>query len=103
MATLWVGDNAPNSLSELQEHLNQSSYCYQPPITVSMDQGYNTTITNTTWLWSSATLNLEELEEVYTARGMGNTLGNLIHLEEHGSIDYSPRGLFQSPIQIQPQ
>lgn len=97
---LWYGDNKPSSLQELKEQIIQSKPRYQPPVVTYMDTGWITTISDTPWLWSSETLINDELEELYNARGLGNTLGNLIHLEEHGSVPYSPRGLFQSPVQV---
>lgn len=67
-----------------------------------MNQGYETVIRNTPWLWASTTLTPDDLEEIYHARGIDATLGNIIYMEEQGSVLYSSRGLFQAPIQITP-
>lgn len=98
----WDGTDKP-SVEEFElEHLN-SSIIYQPPIVCTDAPFYWIPTQDTPWLWYSENLQLEDLEAMYE-RAYPNTaltLGVIIDLEEQNTIQYSHRGICQSPILTQ--
>lgn len=97
--SFWDEYNKTNKF--IQKYL-RSSTIYQPPIVMTDRPFYWLNNQDIPWLWASATLTVDDLEEIYRSREIDTTLGNIIYMEEQGSVLYSPRGLLQAPIQITP-
>lgn len=99
----WEGDNVP-TIEEFEEQHLADTNSYQPPIVFAKEPFYFFPEKEKTWLWSSESLTLDDLEEMYSyqfrneLQGKDLTLGVIIDLENKQPVQYSDRGICQSPI-----